>query len=121
MRFKIEKERLKNEVKLVCQEEFTPINERWALFVASELGDHKDYVEHFDTLDNIYGVGKWSWQDNFYKDRYSVVNMVQLVEDLEEGVGEEPEEGKIFADSEQITQLKKEILDKFILSFINDW
>ncbi len=134
--FKKYKERLTEEVKTYCQDLSIPLEKRWEIFCVSELGDTEGSIEHFRSLDAMFG-GECSLYDDLNKDKYATVNLVDIIDyQLEEAtfnpdVDEESTEEEWLASPKeswetcitraQLNALKEEILSKFRLSFVNDW
>ena len=119
LRFKLEKEKLTQEVKAVCQDTSIPLDERWEIFKQSELGDIQSWVMTFAALDDMYESGECDYYDAFGKDRYAYVDMIEVVEEHIEGWDQYEESTP--PTQEQIDALKEEILEKFVKGFHNDW
>jgi hypothetical protein len=105
-----EKSELRNELKQFVQDKSKPLNERWEIFVQSELGEKKSYFETFD-----HKIGE-KYVD-LLEDKYSthtVKNILDTIDDLNE------EENWNFTD-EDINSFKEKVLEKFIWSFKFDW
>jgi hypothetical protein len=130
------KERLAGEVKAYCQDITIPLNQRWDIFKIANIGDTNSCIVDFESLDELLGH-EVSWYDDFYKDRYATIDMVDIVERLEENVfligtddcdteeewlkapkAYEEEVRYAIAD---VNKVKEEILATFTQSFLMDW
>jgi hypothetical protein len=140
------KARLTREVEAYCQDNTIPLDQRWEVFVESKLGSTDGSATGSEALDKIYG-GECSLYDDLGKDRYSTVNMIDEINNLEESSwcpsffvddptffseAETEEEyitelqtgdytANFYPTRKLINELKEEILQSFILSFVNDW
>lgn len=87
------------------------LDERWAVFkdAPESLKEHDTFVVHFTWEVTHGGI---SWYDDFYKDKYALVYMVEIVEQMEE------QENYSVA---QVDDMKAEILSKNLSSFEYDW
>lgn len=106
-------EKLTNEVtdkvKAYVQDISIPLDNRWELFIKSDLGEEIRFVEDFGPLGNVY-----EYYDFFF-DRNQTVDLASFIANIEEGVY------SIKITKEEINIIKEEILGKFIKSFIYDW
>ena len=103
-----------------------PLEDRWELY--KEMPDsclnQDSYTVHFK-IEEKYG--KISWYDEFNKDRYSIVNMKDVIEDLEDSLNSSYPLGYIEELKEKgvaeefLTEFKEEILQLGLGSFENDW
>jgi len=96
---------------LYIKNEHINLDERWTVFKAApgSLQVHDTSVCHF-AWEQTHG--EISWYDDFYKDKYALVNMVEIVEHMEE------EDKYSIA---QVDDMKAEILSKNLGSFEYDW
>lgn len=110
---------LKEEFKFEIANVNTPLKKRWKLFVDAPdpLRDHQSWIQHFD-LENR--VGDISWYDDFYKERYALVRMVDIIDMCEEYLADGTPKGG-FNTQEKIDAFKEEILKKNLGSFTYDW
>jgi hypothetical protein len=65
--FNKQKEELTQKIKLFCQNKEYPLNERWNLFIDSNLGGHSEYCKEFKGIDcDLY-------YDDFYIEKYEML------------------------------------------------
>lgn len=88
-----------------------PLDRRWDVFTSAAA-----YLPQQSYYMSFKALGKnWSWYDDMYKDRYSVVMLTDVVDSIEES----------HADGERleisIEALKEQILVTGYGSFENDW
>ncbi len=96
-------EGIKIEVKEYCQDTSKPLDERWDLFINSELGDEKWYYEDFNCK-----IGREAVED--CEDKYSLHN-VETVLEYNEYEDDDPE----------VIIYKEAVLANFIKSWQYDW
>lgn len=108
-----EKEILTEELKEWVKDKSIPLEERWEVFVKSELGERISYYEQFE------GVESDGYYDNYYIEKYQTVTTGQLFEIASKPTytNKEPE----LNTQEQKDSFREDVLDKFIKSFENDW
>jgi hypothetical protein len=96
------------------QNESNALKERWKMFKHApyEFKNHQKWIVHFEA-ESLLPSGEIVWFDDFYKDRYSTVNMIDIVDSMKEL----PENYS----KEVVEAFKKEILQKNLESFIYDW
>lgn len=99
--FNKQKEELTQKVKKYCQNKEFPINERWDLFINSNLGKHDKWYIDLESI-NL---------DDFYceKDKYQEFTVDDLLFWIEKH------------EYENINEIKEEILQLFIKSFTYNW
>ena len=97
--------------------ESVSLDERWEVFenAPNSLKNTECYIVHFE-WESKYG--EISWYDDFYKDKYALVEMVQVVESMTE---EDYQTKAPRYTEEQINDMKQEILSRNLGSFTNDW
>lgn len=88
-------------VETFCKDKEIPLEDRWEIFVMSGMGKEESTIVHYNTYDLA----------ERFDFRYSVIDVVDEVNLLEES----------FEKEYKINQLKEEILEKFIKSFVFDW
>jgi len=103
---KLMSDQVKDNLKKYVQDTNEPLEDRWKLFVDSDLGDDDKFIEDFDGLDfdDVVAIRDY--------DKYESVNLTRLVNDRLEDEGYEPE---------RIIRIKESILKKFIKSYRVDW
>lgn len=99
------KEELKKELKEYVKDKKIPLEERWELFVKSKLGNHSRYYYEFEGID----WNRYTLYDDFYTDKYAQITVDAMLETARE-----------LEDFDEIA-FKKDVLNKFIYSFENDW
>jgi len=99
--FNKQKQDLTQKIKSFCQNKEYPLNDRWNLFIKSDLGEHQSYYMDLKSVD----------LDKFYDnyDRYQEFNTSDVIFWLEEN------------EYTNLDQAKEEILKSFIKSFQYDW
>ena len=105
--FNKQKEELTQKVKSFCQNKEYPLNERWNLFIDSDLGIHSRYYKEFK------GINSDLYYDDFYIANYETVKVKYL---LNRGI-----EIKLLDSDDKINTFKEDVLSQFIKSFENDW
>jgi hypothetical protein len=95
------KKDLTSELKKWVKDKSIPLEERWDVFVDSELWENDCYIIHSDVLD----------LDRCYSnmDRHETINVEWILEYF----SDEPKE--------KLDKFKEEILENFIYSFTYDW
>ena len=96
-------EGIKIEVKEYCQDTSKPLEDRWDLFINSELGDEERFYEDFGC-----SIGRDAVEQ--CEDKYSL----QRVEDVLESNEYED-------DNPEVSIYKEAVLAKFIKSWQYDW
>lgn len=95
------KENIKSDLKKFVVDKSYPLNERWNLFIESDLGDNDVFMSSFESFDiNSY------YYRNF--NRYELISVKKMLETLK-------------LEEEEENNFKEEILQMFIKSFIFDW
>jgi hypothetical protein len=108
-----QKEVLRTEIKRYVQDKSFPLEERWKLFIESELGTESSWTVHFSVLD-----GKdVSYYDDFYIEKYQTTT----VKDLVDMIGDKEPEDNMFLTDGELNSLKEDILKQFIWSWKEDW
>lgn len=99
-----------------------PLEERWNIYLQMPdfMKESDGWVEYIPIFEE-HGL---NWYDDFYLDRYVTINLVDIVERLEEALTEEYPlcfEEKVRQIPNIVEEVKEWVLEKNILSFINDW
>ena len=107
-------DKLKESFKEFCQNKSIDIEDRW---------------EVFEQIGAFFGVDEWSIVDfkslpeefimydgDMHTERYQTVNTVNIIQYIEECSEDNSEFSGI-----NIDEVKEEILDKFLWSFVYDW
>lgn len=92
------KENIKSDLKKFVVDKSYPLNERWNLFIESDLGDDDVFIPFFKSFD-IDHCRDFN--------RYELISVEEILENLET--------------EEEENNFKEEILQMFIKSFIFDW
>jgi coenzyme F420-reducing hydrogenase alpha subunit len=108
-KFLQEKKTLIEELKKWVVNKSIPLEERWELFIKSELGDHETSYWDFNTFDNE------KFHDGEYRQKYQTL----IPEDVINWATSKF--NKINATEEQINNFKEEVLKNFIKSWEFDW
>lgn len=93
------KKSIKSDLKKFVIDKSYPLNERWDLFIESDLGDIDSYVPDF----NFFDITQYGRDFN----RYELVSVERISQNLDT--------------DEEENSFKEEILQMFIKSFIFDW
>lgn len=125
--FNKQKEELTKKVKKYCQNKEYPLNDRWKLFIESDLGKHENWIIDFDIIEielirdfNKYEVVKSIDLIYYYFDYISD----KLYDELEitDNYGTDGYNNFIKTHiNPKVDIFKEEILAKFIKSFTYDW
>ena len=107
--FNEQKIKLTAELKRLVKDESIPLEDRWDEFINSELGEEDRFLLSLDCYD----------LDSFYADceRYATYD----VEDIIDYIIDNEEELDNVEYNNLLTEIKEEILDQFICSFVYDW
>jgi hypothetical protein len=110
---------LYDEIKTICQDKTLSLDDRWELFASSNLGEHSQWIEHFNNID----------LEDF--SRYGYINLIDIVDsrlddlgfyDYEEISKECDFNLQQYSDElDKINKLREEILEKWIKSYTIDW
>jgi len=111
-KYKEDGERLQKELKQFVQDKNNSLSERWDLFCFAKMGNNEGWIQHFESINEIFGE-EVSWFDDFYKSRNQTVYLENILEELVD-CEKEPTE-------EQLNKVKEEVLERFIWSFELDW
>ncbi|MCP4437544.1 MAG: hypothetical protein GY810_01210 [Aureispira sp.] len=82
-----------------------PLDERWEVFIESELGEARPFIVRFDSL----GEGFVCYDGKIHIERYDVIDVSEIVEGLMDN------------DPSLIEAFKEEVLEKFVRTFKYDW
>ncbi len=100
------KEKLKTDLKEWVKDKSIPLDERFEVFIKSNLGDHRRFSESFNCkLGNVYL--------DYLEQRYET----QKVDEIIDFYNEYKEK---FTETDLIT-FKENVLEKFVKSFEFDW
>lgn len=105
------KQNLINRFKAWVTDKSVPLEERWELFIKSDLGDISTYYENPPGID----WNKHTLYDDFYYDKYATCKAKDILERVQE------EEEKFSWDENKEVEFKEFFLNKFLKGFINDW
>lgn len=103
------KENTTKKVKEYVQNKENPLEERWNIFIASELGDHLSYYEEFEGID----WGKHTLYNDFCCEKYQTIDAYDILSIIKDDL-------ESFEDFQEDV-FKEDVLSKFIYSFKNDW
>lgn len=101
------KENIKSDLKNFVVDKSYPLNERWDLFIESDLGEHTNYYAEFE------GINSDRYYDDFYIEKYETVQVKYL---LKRGI-----EKQILDSDYKINMFKEDVLTQFIKSFEYSW
>lgn len=104
------KENIKSDLKKVVVDKSYPLNERWDLFIESNLGEHTNYYVEFEGFE---GINSDRYYDDFYIEKYETVQVKYL---LKRGI-----EKQILDSDYKINMFKEDVLTEFIKSFEYNW
>lgn len=107
-----DKAKVTKELREYVKDKNIPLDQRWDLFIYSELGTHHKYIIHPDGLDED------KYFDTIDFDRGTIIIVEDFLENIKILDVEDPEEDKILEDE---VVFKEWCLDKFIKSFTFDW
>lgn len=91
-----------------CKDKTVPLDERWELFISSNLGEHRDYYVHPDCgieLDSGDLYDKLEYRKFQY---IAAIDFVAAISDRKDEGGD-------------VNLTKEYFLENFIKSFVNDW
>jgi len=112
--------------KKYVQDRSVPLEVRWTFFVKYSLGHQKPEIYHPECLKDFhtpYGDNALADRYLLSGDRHRTVYFSNVVSNMEADIGrfvivhKEP----VTITSEHIEELKEELLEKYISSFILDW
>lgn len=109
-----EVDKLKESFKEFCQNKSIDIEDRWEVFeqIGAFFGEDEWFVVHFKSLPKEFIMYDGNYM---HADRYQTINTTSIVEHIEEY------EGDSKYSNININDVKEEILDKFLWSFVYDW
>lgn len=102
------KDELTEKLKIWVKDKSIPLDERWDLFIKSDLGEHSRYVERFNCKLGDHFV------ENL-ENKYETNNVSEILD----FANYDPEDDSY--SEEDIIEFKENVLDKFIKSFEFDW
>lgn len=104
--------RLKPVFETIVKDRTVDQNVRWNIWTSAptSLKKSKGWIEHVVLPDH----GEISWYDDFYKDRYQVIESADIAERMEEDDGDKWSQ-------RDIGEFKEWVLSNNIHSFKNDW
>lgn len=101
---------VKPQFEKVIADKTIPLEDRWNLFVSapSQMCNHRPFIQHIHI-----GGREISWYDDFGRDRYEEIDMIDAIEWMED----------CFEDwgVDQVNEMKEYILAHNLRSFTNDW
>jgi len=100
---------LKAELRTIIVDKSIPLEDRWNLFIESELGEHDGYYQEPPGIN----WNKKTLYDDFNCDKYNTLHVDIMLE--------RALEGKMFETLEDEIAFKEYFLENFIKSFQNDW
>jgi len=104
------KDNLKKVVRAYCADKSQPVADRWGAFVKSGIGEHKCWIQHFDSVnDDLFACDSAP----MYYQKYETIEMNELVESLLD----KPCNKYV----KSIEAFMEECMDKNIASFELDW
>lgn len=101
------KKQLAEQLKVWVKDKSIPLDQRWELFVKSELGEKSNWIERFEGIDSDL------YYDEFYIHKYQTTTVDYLYECACEN--------DILVTDEDKEAFKEDVLDQFIFSFKFDW
>jgi hypothetical protein len=108
---KKERELLIEKLKDYCKDRTIPLEERWELFIESDLGEIDNYYHEPDGIN----WNKYTLYDDFNCDKYATIDVKGMLKTCK----------KVLVDDENFTfdevVFKEYFLNKFLKGFINDW
>lgn len=116
--FAREMQAMQSLVREVIRVNFVPLEDRWEIYRAAcdaRLLPTYDSQQSIPALDEL----DVSWYDDFYKDRYALVEWTEIIRDIENAQG--TDSGNRFKYKAAIDQIKEEILQAGYSGFENDW
>jgi hypothetical protein len=125
--FNKQKQDLTQKVKSFCQNKEYPLDARWNLFINSDFGEHKNYIQHFDTIDLEYLRDFYKYElieSDYLIDIYFDYMSEDLYDNLDITCNYGTDEYQLFIETHvnpKIDIFKEEILQLFIKSFTYDW
>lgn len=112
---------LYEQVKKYCQDTSKDLDDRWKIFIDSDMGDHIGSIQRFKSIDmDLYF-------DNWYK--YEVISIDSIIEwftdysweDIENENPDKSEDEILNIIDSKLAPFKEEVLRAFIKSFTFDW
>lgn len=94
------------------------LNLRWEMFElahSAHLLPERSYIQHIDAFD----AADVSWYDDFYKERYTLVKWVDIVERIEDAEGSF--QSKLMELKKNLSEIRAQILAAGYGSFTYDW
>ncbi len=109
---------LREDLKIWVVNKDIPLDERWELFIKSELGESEGWNLNLNSLPRDYV----SYDGSISCERYQTMRMEEVIDVLEYQVGN-LDSRYVHKDAKYvcIEDVKEEILEKFIKSFTFDW
>lgn len=112
VKFKSDQEQLKQKVISFVQDKSISLEDRWEVFVDSDLGDSSRWISAYGPFDGSKDA------DEFYFNRHQVVDMVDLVNMLIEN---NAANCGVIRTLDEINEIKEGMLQKFEQRFVYDW
>lgn len=114
---------------MILKDKGISTTERWDFYknAPSVYKETTCWIETYEKLE--LNPNRFSWYDDFNVDRYQTVNMVNIVEKIESRLKDYKEDSRkiqetfmpFVNDPNALNELKEEIMEKNIESFVNDW
>lgn len=117
--YSAETNRLRDMVQNFIKDPMTAsLTTRWETFL---LACNANLLSTYSSQQSITSLDKHdvSWYDDFYKDRYALVEWAEIVSDIESA--QETDSGDRFKFKADIDQIKEEIMADGYSGFENDW
>jgi|SRR6188508_1971822 len=122
VKFLVEKDKLTEELKEWVKDKSISLDERWEVFIESDLGIHKSFIERFKTLDNDL-IGTDCAISVYKYETIFVESIYEAIQEAQEELEENPDSvyvSKKLANTD-LNSFREECLEKFIKSFEFNW
>ena len=131
------KEEATLELRALVQDKTIPLDERWSAFISSGLGEHLDWIQHFQSLKPKFNNSEQAVDDYLFgeKDRHQTITVDDLYRRL--GYVLDDFDGKTsytawtknaqyekletVIEQDDLDSFREECLSKFLYSFDYDW
>lgn len=103
-----------------------PLETRWNFFIkyGDLIGNEGGWIQHFK-VEKKLPDGEISWYDDFYKERYETIIMVDIIESIYDKIADDKRSKGSNRQSgwneELVDEFKEEILAENLYSFILAW
>ena len=112
---------LREELKTWVLDESIPLEERWEVFISSDLGDHSPWIEDFHPLVREYYLGRdyrrhetieiYRIDENYQEELWEKYHMDKSSEEIED----------IILNDKTLQEFRRAAMKEFIKSFELDW